>query len=330
MKTSVVITTIHSPTRAVQGYAARPALDVIVVGDRKTPSSWALPGTRFLSSDEQVSAPGHLAHVLPWNHYCRKMLGYVEASRRGADVIVDTDDDNTPDDGWDFPPFDGEFATTRAGAGWVNVFSLFSDDPVWPRGLPLDRVTAPEARLSRTALQHQASRVGVWQGLVNGDPDVDAIYRLTVGLPCSFAAAPPVVLAAGTLSPFNSQNTAFRPEVFPLLYLPTTVTFRFTDILRSLVAQPLLWAHGFSLGISRPTVTQDRNPHDLMADFRSELPCYLEAPRVPEIVAGALRGGRSIPDDLTDAYEALERATIVSGEELKVLEAWLRDLEACR
>ena len=27
------------------------------------------------------------------------------------------------------------------------------------------------------------SRVGVWQGLADGDPDVDAIYRLTVGEP---------------------------------------------------------------------------------------------------------------------------------------------------
>ena len=37
------------------------------------------------------------------------------------------------------------------------------------------------------------------------------------------------MLGSGTISPFNSQNTLFTRAVFPLLYLPTYVTFRFTD-----------------------------------------------------------------------------------------------------
>ena len=51
----------------------------------------------------------------------------------------------------------------------------------------------------------------IQQGLVNGDPDVDAIFRLTrkyplVPLEVTFdPSAPPVFLPEGIFSPFNSQ-----------------------------------------------------------------------------------------------------------------------------
>lgn len=78
------------------------------------------------------------------------------------------------------------------------------------------------------------------QGLADENPDVDAIYRLTNDTPCYFDERAPVVLEAGTLCPFNSQNTATRRELFPLLYMPVFITFRFTDILRGLAAYEAL------------------------------------------------------------------------------------------
>ena len=39
-----------------------------------------------------------------------------------------------------------------------------------------------------------------------------------------------------TYSPFNSQNTLWRKELLPLAYLPSKVTFRYTDILRGMIA----------------------------------------------------------------------------------------------
>ena len=37
-------------------------------------------------------------------------------------------------------------------------------------------------------------------------------------------------------SPFNSQNTIWFKEIFPLLYLPVSCSMRATDIIRGLVA----------------------------------------------------------------------------------------------
>ena len=38
-------------------------------------------------------------------------------------------------------------------------------------------------------------------------------------------------------SPFNSQNTIWFKEIFPLLYLPVSCSMRATDIIRGLVAR---------------------------------------------------------------------------------------------
>src|SRR6185436_9382215 len=90
----IVITSIYPPTRAVARLCADKRHRVIVVGDRKTPADWRHEGATFISADQQSQLDFRLAKSLPWNHYCRKMLGYLAAIRDGASVVVDVDDDN--------------------------------------------------------------------------------------------------------------------------------------------------------------------------------------------------------------------------------------------
>ncbi|HEX3807647.1 MAG TPA: STELLO glycosyltransferase family protein, partial [Gaiellaceae bacterium] len=137
----------------------------------------------------------------------------------------------------------------------------------------------------------------------------------------------PVVLAPGTVCPFNSQNTLFFQQVFPLLYLPATVTFRFTDILRSLVAQPILWTAGLRLGFTNATVRQDRNEHDYVDDFESEVPMYLRGEEATEVAREAVAADETVGGNLRRVYEALVDASVVRETELDVLDAWLGDLE---
>lgn len=322
----IVITSIFPPTAAVRSFVARDGWRTIVVGDRKSPADWKCDGVEFLSAETQEASEYHIAKALPWNHYCRKMVGYVDAIKAGAQIIFDTDDDNIPKPSWGVPDFAGEFETTVSNGGFVNVYKFFTDMHIWARGFPLNRILDETAERARGELTSRTIEVGVWQGLADGDPDVDAIYRLTNNTACYFRERAPVVLARGTLSPFNSQNTAFRRELFPLLYLPAHVTFRFTDILRGLVAQPLMWLAGFHLGFTSATVEQLRNPHDFLTDFASEVPCYLHPERVVEIVGGVARSSASLPDNLMTAYRALHEAAIVTQDELVTLEAWLKDV----
>jgi hypothetical protein len=320
----IVITSILGPTEAVRRFARLDGYSVLVVGDRKSPRSYEEPGVAYLSPEEQQATHPRLGGALPWNHYCRKMVGYLAAMRGGATVIVDTDDDNSPYDDWSFPDFDGEFETTASDLGFVNVYRRFTRQHIWPRGLPLSRILEPDRAFDPGNMQVAGARVGVWQGLADGDPDVDAIYRLTSGAPCIFDQARPVVLGPNTISPFNSQNTAFCKAAFALLYLPAFVSFRYTDILRGLVAQPILWQAGYRLGFTQATVFQDRNPHDYMRDFADEVPCYLTCEKVVDIVSRAVRAD-SIPNNLRRAYHALAEAEIVTRQELDLLDIWLEE-----
>lgn len=327
-RNAIVITTIFPPTAAARKFSQLPGWHLVVAGDRKTPEDWAVPGSTFLSASDQQASGYRIGALLPWNHYCRKMIAYVHAIKRGAEVIVDSDDDNVPKADWAVPAFDGEFQTSADGLGFMNVYKLYTDMHIWPRGFPLELINTDQPRLDRKKLRPAQSRVGIWQGLADGDPDVDAIYRLTDNTPCHFRKGPPVVLGEGTICPFNSQNTAYRRELFPLLYLPAHVTFRFTDIVRGLVAQPILWAAGFRLGFTDATVVQERNPHDYMKDFQLEIPCYLHVATVLEAVKRVIDPAAAMTDNLHRAYRELVRIGIVPGEEMPLLEAWLKDVGA--
>jgi glycosyltransferase involved in cell wall biosynthesis len=277
----------------------------------------------YLSVDKQSELNYFLNTELPYNHYSRKNIGYIYAIREGADVIIDTDDDNVPYKEWTFPSFEGEYDNLDADMGFINIYSLYSEQNIWPRGLPLDKINT---KTDRFQLRKKNSNVGVWQALADGDPDVDAIYRLVFDTPCNFKKLAPVVLGHGTITPFNSQNTAFRKELFPLLYLPSTVTFRFTDILRGLVAQPIMWLYDYSLGVTQATVFQDRNPHDYMKDFESEIPCYIMAHSVIELVTSKISSSFSIHDNLIISYEELHKAGIVQKKEIDLVGKWINDL----
>lgn len=325
---AVIVTTINPPTPAVDLFSALEDWSMVVVGDRKTPASWTSGHSTFLPLGDSTSARFGLAGKLPRDHYSRKMLGYLHAAADGAAVIADTDDDNLPKPGWGFPPFRGRFSVTAPERGFVNVYRVFTAQHIWPRGFPLREVLEDADTPGDHGVSVRDVEVGVWQGLADGDPDVDAIYRLTSNRPCVFDEREPLVLDIGTLCPYNSQNTACRRELFALLYLPALVSFRFTDILRGLVAQPVMWAAGFRLGFLNATVFQDRNEHDYLRDFESEIPCYLETERVVDAVGGAVSDRAPVAENLQAAYRALLAEKIVVADELRLLEAWLDDLQA--
>lgn len=323
---TIVITSIFAPTKAVKKFAALNDYSLVVAGDKKSPADWQEANVTYLSVADQETAGFRISRNLPFNHYGRKMVGYLHAIREGAQVIIDTDDDNIPYDGWEFPAMSGEYATSPPNRGFVNIYKNFTSHHIWPRGYPLDLILNPGHNLREEDLVTEAATIGIWQGLADSDPDVDAIYRLIDNTEVFFDKRAPIVLAEGTLCPFNSQNTAVRRELFPLLYLPAYVTFRFTDILRGLVAQPIMWAHGYRLGFTEATVLQERNPHDYLKDFESEIPCYLHPNRVIAAVTRAIDKSQSVSENLRRAYAELALENIVTAQEVELLDLWLADL----
>ena len=326
MNKTIVITSINAPTNAVKILSKLEDYHVIVVGDDKTPADWKCRNIEFLSIIDQGNMKFKLPKVLSHNHYSRKMIGYLTAVYEKAELIIDLDDDNElRRDFLYVPSWEITISSTPDNMGFVNIYQMFTDQRIWPRGFPLDMINE---RFFSTydGFPKAWAKIGIWQGLVSGDTDVDAVYRLTDGKECYFIKRNPVVLGGGTISPFNSQFSITRRELFALLYLPSTVTMRFADILRSLVAQPIMWTQGYQLGICNSDIVQVRNPHNLMDDFVSEFSMYANVRKVVEVVQKAIVIDKTISENLFLAYYALYNAQIVEEQELMILDTWLDDL----
>lgn len=329
-----VITTIQRPTESVvQLSSILRGMDstLIVVGDQKGPADFNLEGVQFLSLAAQRKTDFLLAGELPTGHYARKNIGYLAAIKQGASSIYETDDDNAPLAGWE-PRAEIVGAVEIKERGWVNAYRRFSEEWIWPRGFPLDALADSFSNIPSLAEQTIPVRAPIQQGLVNNSPDVDAIWRLVMDRSFAFQVGPSVLLPAGAWCPFNSQSTWWFPVAYPLMYLPSFCSFRMTDIWRSFIAQRCLWELDLGVVFHAAEVVQQRNEHDLMRDFKDEVPGYLRNRELALKLEGLRleRGADAVSTNLVSCYEELVKAEFFPEKELELVNAWRSDYEKAR
>jgi hypothetical protein len=303
-------------------------IDFVLAGDTRSPAGFDLEGCYFLDIEAQRRTEFALARESPVGHYTRKNIAYLVAIQRGATLIIETDDDN-----WPTPAFfgvrDRDVVVHGLSSGdWVNVYRYFSEAVIWPRGFPLARIHTAVPPFD--TLEVARRTCPIQQGLADDNPDVDAVYRLILPLPQRFRQDRRIALGPGTRCPFNSQNTTWFAEAFPLLYLPSDCSFRMTDIWRSLIAGRIAAENGWWILYHEPTVRQERNDHDLMRDFAEEVSGYLHNTAIGTALEGlSLRAGTEhLADNMLLCYEALTRLGVVGAQELKLLGVWLSELSA--
>jgi hypothetical protein len=327
----VVVTTIQPPTKAMRDLGRvvqKCGGQFIVAGDKKGPFEYRLPNVEFLSLEQQLKMPFSLMSLLPMNHYARKNSAYLAAIGQGAPCIYETDDDNAPTKKW-APRSPEVKALPVRQAGWCNVYSYFSDKYLWPRGFPLDDIAGSRKWKSNAVLKARTCRCPIQQGLADGSPDVDAIWRLVLDQDIRFKPKPSLALTRGTWCPFNSQSTWWWPEAYPLMYMPSYCTVRMTDIWRSFIAQRCVWELGAPMIFHAAEVFQDRNVHRLVRDFQDEVPGYLNNTALCKTLAELplKPGEKAVGDNLLQCYQALVRTNIFPEGELPLVEAWLADLK---
>ncbi|XP_046546913.1 probable glycosyltransferase STELLO1 [Haliotis rubra] len=280
----IVVTTIFDPTPDIKFMAEIPGWKLVVVGDTKTPKDWRHPNCEFLSLEDQRSLGFESESLVPEGSYARKTVGYLFAIAHGATVIYETDDDNRPLDNLKSFIIDPTmWGILYRGERLFNPYRHFGQPTLWPRGYPLGSVG--EKPTSEYLLNHWKTP-SIQQGVVNGDPDMDAIFRLTrkqtsSQLNVTFdVRAPPALVPAGVFSPFNSQNTLFLYDAFWALLIPASPTTRVCDIWRGYWAQRLLWEIGGNVGFFPPNAVQKRNVHSYLSDAKEETDLYFQTERL--------------------------------------------------
>lgn len=327
---ALVITSIAPDTLEVLHQYAKDCVEhnihFICIGDTKSPASFHIPGCDFWSIERQMTLDSKFAQLCPTRHYARKNIGYILAMQNGYPELVETDDDNLPrPEFWSVKGRKIQAYDIRE-QGWVNVYHYFSDTFIWPRGLPLEELHSPSTPLSDFLVRNLDCPIQ--QGLADENPDVDAVYRLTYPLPLNFKKGMAIALGNNAWSPFNSQNTYWYKDAFPLLYLPAYCSFRMTDIWRSYVAQRIAWANNWSILFHEATVWQERNAHNLLKDFEDEIPGYLNNAKIcKELAVLNIKGGKeNMLDDLLTCYTMLTEQGFVGKEEMPLVQAWCEDI----
>ncbi len=322
-KQFIIITSINHPTEAVKKFAQLNDWQVILVADLKTPKDWQLEGVKVLTVEEQQALQLETSKVLPWNHYARKNLGYLYAMMQGAEVIYETDDDNLPYDHWqDFFPSTSDTIARRVDnpTRFTNAYLYFCETHVWPRGFPLSEILKGSAHQSTQPMPLSRATAPVLQGLADLEPDVDAIFRLTVGQQIQFSQQEPLFIGPETYCPFNSQNTFWYPEAFQYLYLPGFVPSRVTDIWRGYIVQRFLHQKGQGILFFSPSVYQERNYHNLSHDFVEELELYTKTEQLVEAL-------ESYENDYAGIIKYLATKGFFQADEISLFRAWIHDLK---
>ena len=101
------------------------------------------------------------------------------------------------------------------------------------------------------------------------------------------------------------------------------------DIWRSFIAQRICWENDWNVLHSNSTVIHKRNDHNLMKDFRDEIPGYLNNYKISQNLnkLNLKKGTNKIPYNLIKCYENFCKNSLVSEKELILLGSWIKDVE---
>ena len=319
----VIITTINKPTETILKHIQNTEYDVIIVGDIKTPDNYKSLNCVYLDISAQKKLFPELSELLPYNHYCRKNLGYLYAIKKGYKIIYETDDDNIPYDNFDnILKYSDVQMITEQNNKWINIFKYFTNNAyIWPRGFPLSLLKNEPNYL----IQNTDKTPSIINGLVENDPDVDAIFRIICNHQDSIQwdKNKAVLIDNANVCVFNTQNTFWlNPELFICLLIPCSVSFRYCDILRGIISNVILKKTNNYMMYSSPNVVQNRNEHNLISDFQSEYEMYIHNETILDFIEKGLTNVNVVKELLILIYNNLLICNIITQKDVDILNKW--------
>jgi len=323
---AIVVTTIYEPTKAILRLVKNSGVQLVVIGDTKTPIDWKVEGSVFLGLEAQNRIYGKLSKAMPTKSYARKNLGYLHAFKNGAEMLFETDDDNYLYKYAQPFPLESTITTNTVSCEkCLNIYKLFTKKKIYPRGYPLELVK--QGMPVHFSIKPIHKKYKVIYTLANGNTDVDAISRLIINgdAPVSFDKNKQYGIEKGTFVPFNSQGTYWHKTLLPIMYLPFTVSGRVADIWRGYISQRIMWELNENILVKSPILYQERNAHNLIKDFADEIDLYCKGTQMLENLRELHLKG-SIEDMLISTYEALVNKKLFKPQELNIVEAWLKEV----
>ena len=264
----IIITTTNKPSEGILKHIKNSNYDVIIVGD-KTPDYKNLKCI-YLDIYSQKKLFPELSDLLPYDHYSRKNLGYLYAIKKGYKTIYETQDDSIPHDNFDSIVDNKDIQIIREQqTKWINIFKYFTKSYIWPRGLPLNLIKNKPNYL----IESTDEKPSIINGLVENIYDVDTIYKLVCNNDNSIKwdKNKSILIDNKNVCLFNAQNTFWvNSELFICLLIPSSVSFRYCDVLRGIIDNIILKKTNNYMMYSSPNSIQTKNENNLIYDLKHE------------------------------------------------------------
>ena len=291
MEKFIVTTTIQPPTEATLRFSKKKDWTLLVVGDKKTNhNEYKDLNCIYLSPAIQEKMNKKLSNKIGWNSIQRRNLGFLFAYKEGADIIASVDDDNIPYKDWGKDLYIGKklnIDTYESSNGFFDPLSVTNHKDLWHRGYPIDLL---QTKNNVKKIGKRIFDVLIQADFWNGDPDIDAICRLSKKPEVKFTFNRP--FGSYQISPFNSQNTFFHRDVIPY-YMVLPHVGRMDDIWGGYILQKKFPQ---SLIYNRASVYQKRNIQDLVLNLEKEIIGYRNT-------LNFLNDKYTLPDNVQEVYD---------------------------
>lgn len=331
------MTTIYVPKVLELYREFDPYIKFIVVGDRKTPHKETrafienLDNAVYIDDKEQEKLGYECSEIIGWNKIMRRNIALLEAIKDGADIIITIDDDNIPLHHNYFNEFKSILTSSFSGLmanteyNWFNI-GEFMKPSIYHRGFPYD-FRHMDLKIKMSPVNKK--KVGVAAGLWLGDPDIDAMERITnqpIVNQISEVLSSGIIVDNSCFTPFNSQNTAYLADLAPLMMVLVGVG-RFDDIWASYIAERIMLDTDYHVHYGRPFVWQERNPHNQWKNLKDEIFGMEFTIRFCKDLLSINLTEGSVLDKLRDLYENLKNLDYLPQVVYKLGTAWCKDLE---
>jgi len=265
-------------------------VDVIIVGDKKTPKN-IYKFLKSLKSDDKTKIIyldlklqeklfkqfKDLWRHIPINSFARRNFADLYAYQNKYDVITRIDDDNYPLDEkfieYHSKVNDEIYSNViSSNHGWYNVCELLIDKNklhFYPRGYPY------KYRWKSNTIKKIKSKkkIDLLAGLWFGDPDIDAITRINRPIDVKKydkKYGKVFFLHKNTNCAINTQNTSYSRELAPAFFV-SPFAGRYDDIFSNYFLRRIMDHLNKNVAFGYPIVLQKRNKHNLWNDLEKEL-----------------------------------------------------------
>lgn len=338
MYLAVISTTIHGE----KGYLSYDQLaaksrfskvSFVITGDKKSPAFDTLQfrcDTEYL--DIYAQKKYACSESIGWNKIARRNIALLRAIGLKPDFILAVDDDNIPAEDY----FDRWYNVLTRPAGKIIVPTEKISGPYWhnyletsdaeieiyPRGLPILFRNQHATKVEAAKESIPSDRIGLFQGISLGDPDIDAMTRIVYSKPLPLDSIKDKNYCLQNIwSPFNTQNTVYAKKLFPIAFTWPHAG-RFEDIYASFVWQRFLFNNGMYAHVGDAVNRQDRGKRNDLRDLHLEVEGYLRAHEVWDEINKI----KEI-DAVSFIGQLLRSDHEIIAREREFMRAYLKDLE---